>query len=117
MGPPAIGVDHQAMAGLQPVEEPAAVEGGNVRLVARGNDHASDPVTAVSSPAISGHKGRRIANPDFNMADPASTPFKCILFEKRVRFRLPADWLEGQEAGNRRLPAAAGRRRDAAGHQ
>ena len=33
------------------------------------------------------------------MADPASTPFKCILFEKRVRFRLPADWLEGQEAG------------------
>ena len=33
------------------------------------------------------------------MADPASTPFKCILFEKRVRFRLPADCLEGQEAG------------------
>jgi hypothetical protein len=29
----------------------------------------------------------------------ASTPFKCILFEKRVRFRLPADWLEGAEAG------------------
>jgi len=28
-----------------------------------------------------------------------STPFKCILFEKRVRFRLPADWLEGEEGG------------------
>jgi hypothetical protein len=33
------------------------------------------------------------------MTDSASTPFKCILFEKRVRFRLPADWLEGAEAG------------------
>jgi hypothetical protein len=33
------------------------------------------------------------------MTNSASTPFKCILFEKRVRFRLPADWLEGAEAG------------------
>jgi hypothetical protein len=33
------------------------------------------------------------------MTASASTPFKCILFEKRVRFRLPADWLEGAEAG------------------
>jgi hypothetical protein len=33
------------------------------------------------------------------MTGSTSTPFKCILFEKRVRFRLPADWLEGAEAG------------------
>jgi hypothetical protein len=33
------------------------------------------------------------------MTASASTPFKCILFENRVRFRLPADWLEGAEAG------------------
>jgi hypothetical protein len=35
----------------------------------------------------------------FNPASFSPAPFKCILFEKRVRFRLPADWLEGEEAG------------------
>src|SRR3954470_4375857 len=44
-----------------------------------------------------GPMGRSTPAPDLSMID--STPFKCILFEKRVRFRLPADWLEGVEAG------------------
>jgi hypothetical protein len=40
--------------------------------------------------------------PDPSSTDPSSynaAPFKCILFERRVRFRLPADWLEGEDGG------------------